>query len=97
MTKTTDTKGQIVLEDLDKGTRYTFTETKAVDGYQLPKSETIASVDAKGLIDGKTSAAYNLTNRIIRLNVDIRSKFLPFAVRGNEVKLTNTSGKDVAS
>lgn len=97
MTKTTDTKGQIVLENLDKGTKYTLTETKAVDGYQLPKSETIASVDAKGLIDGKTSASYNLTNRIIRLSVDIRSKFLPFAVRGNEVKLTNTSGKVVAS
>ena len=96
-TATTDAGGQIVLDNLAKGTKYTVTETDPPEGYQLPAADTVLSVDARGLIDGKSAAACSITNRLIRVDIDIQSRFLPFPVRGNEVKLKNAAGETIAS
>lgn len=96
-TETTDTSGQIVLDNLDKGTKYVVTETKATGDYELPTAQTTISVDGKGMINGKSAASYDITNRLIRADIEIRSKYLPFPVKGNEVKLKNEAGEIVAS
>lgn len=96
-TETTDTSGQIVLDNLDKGTKYVVTETKAAESYQLLTAQATISVDGRGMINGKAVASYDITNRLIRADIEVRSKYLPIPVKGNEVKLKNTVGETVAS
>lgn len=65
----TDRNGILELSSLDKNAVYHIRQTEAGEGYLLPGEEYTVTVDQDGRIDGEAEAELNLTNRIIRVNI----------------------------
>lgn len=65
----TDSKGQIVLEQLDKNTAYRIQQQDTSGDYRLDSTEYTVNVSSTGRFDGKADTTLELTNRMLRVAV----------------------------
>ena len=70
-TYTTDRKGSILLEDLQKGVTYHIKQATQLNDYLIDPETHDVPVDANGLINSQTSTELELTNRMLRVTISL--------------------------
>lgn len=75
-TGVTDENGELVFTNLEKDRVYRLQQTGAPDNYRYEDVETQIYVDQAGRIDGEAEAAFELTNYIARMNIEVRGRIL---------------------
>lgn len=68
-TVTTDAAGNVLLTDLDKSTTYHIREQQTLENYRLDNTDYTMTVAADGRIDGLSTAALSITNRMLRVSI----------------------------
>ena len=68
-TVTTDAAGNVLLTDLDKNTTYHIREQQTLENYRLDNTDYTMTVAADGRIDGLSTAALSITNRMLRVSI----------------------------
>ena len=68
-TVTTDAAGNVLLTDLDKSTTYHIRERQTLENYRLDNTDYTMTVAADGRIDGLSTAALSITNRMLRVSI----------------------------
>ena len=68
-TETTDAAGNVLLTDLDKSTTYHIHEQQTLENYRLDNTDYTMTVAADGRIDGLSTAALSITNRMLRVSI----------------------------
>lgn len=68
-TVTTDAAGNVLLTDLDKSTTYHIHEQQTLENYRLDNTDYTMTVAADGRIDGLSTAALSITNRMLRVSI----------------------------
>ena len=96
-TATTDSSGQIVFDELDKGTTYTIQQTAAAGDYRIDSNEYTVSVTADGRIDGEAKKELKLTNRMLRVSIGAASNIFGGQKSGVELSLYDASGTLIRS
>ncbi len=76
----TDTKGRIILTDLEKDSTYTLKLVSLPENYRSPTKDLTFKVDKDGLIEGNEVSETKLTAYIIRLHVSAKDRIF-----GNEI------------
>lgn len=66
---TTDAAGNVLLTDLDKSTTYHIREQQTLENYRLDNTDYTMTVAADGRIDGLSTAALSITNRMLRVSI----------------------------
>ena len=92
---TTDASGQIILDQLDKNTTYTITQTETVDDYEPDTQEHTFSVAADGRISGQDELELDLTNRMIRVEIGASKNPLGRQSAGVDMQLFDASGNEI--
>lgn len=94
-TYTTDSHGDIKLEDLKKNTTYRIEQKSSSGEYQFQTKPTSFTVDGSGLIDGEAAGELTITNRMIRVSVSIIDKIFRGEISDINMGLRNSDGKVV--
>lgn len=88
----TNAAGEILLDSLDKGVTYAFTQLSSGSNYRLDPSTYSLTVDVSGRIDGEASAALELYNHIIRVNIGIVDEFTRMQLPNVNLTLYDSAG-----
>lgn len=92
-TATSDHMGRIRIEDVDKSTSYRIKQTGASGNYQINPGEYTVNVTADGRVNGESVAEVNLTNRMIRVSINLTDEFSSAQVPGVELSLYNAANE----
>ena len=88
---TTNTSGEFVLDELQKGVTYRIRQIDPVTGYQADTQEYAVSVNANGRIGEEPEIDIQITNRMIRARIGITDEFSSIQVPGVNLALYNSS------
>ncbi len=91
-TATTDSSGQIVLEELEKDTTYTIRQTSSAEDYLMDAAEYTVYVASDGRMDNETQKNLRLTNRMLRVSIGAASSLLGGQRAGAELSLYTSDG-----
>lgn len=92
---TSDAAGSVSFTNLEKDTTYTVIQEDSGNGYR-PSGEALTFyVSAEGLVDGGAVAAMTMTNRMLRLSVQIHDALLPGSTVVRGAALTDAAGNVV--
>ncbi len=95
-TYNTDKSGAVMINTLDKDTEYVLTQTVWKDKYRTSTDEYRFSVDSLGRIDENSGAAFEISNRMIRVDLKCLNWFSYASADGYTIRLTDSNGECVA-
>ena len=94
---TTDSRGQILLDSLEKGVTYQITQTSSAKDYRFDRTPYSFVVDKDGLIDGEATASLELLNHVIRVSIGITDEFSTTQVPNINLSLFRDDGTLIRS
>lgn len=94
---TTDSNGEAVLRDLQKGLTYKIKQTASAKNYKIDPAEYAYTVNEKGLINGKEAESVTIQNSIVRAAFSVRDKLFGSQLSDINVTLMDDNGKVIQS
>lgn len=93
----TNGSGEILLDSLEKGVTYTFTQQTSANNYRLDPSSYTVSVDASGRMGGEAQTQLEIYNHVIRVNIGIVDEFSRIQLPNVNLSLYDSSGTMIHS
>ncbi|MBR2766197.1 MAG: hypothetical protein IKE03_09485 [Blautia sp.] len=92
-TYTTDNRGQIILDELNKSTTYRIRQLSSVSDYYMDDGDYEFFVDSEGRIEGEAQAELDLTNWILRVSIGVTDGILRNQVSDVNLALYTATGQ----
>ncbi len=89
--------GQFVLEDLYKNTTYKLIQQTSKEGYLFSKEAYTFKVDKNGRIENQNNYLLTITNKILRMNVNLYDRLFKFRLSNYMITFKDSTGRIVAS
>ena len=93
---TTDSKGDILLDSIEKDTTYHIQQISSEGDYLINEEETSVKVSKAGLIQNESYKEINLTNRILQVSIGVDDAILNSPVDAS-VAVVDKTGKTIKS
>ena len=93
----TDTAGDALLTDLEKGTTYRIVQTDTAGDYRLNTDVYEMVVTADGRIEGDSTAVRDITNRMLRVSIHAIDMVLRSDTIDEQLALYDSEGRQVYS
>ena len=90
---TTDSRGHIVLDCLDKGVTYRIVQSSTIGHYHADADVHTVAVRADGFIGSEPQTEIALTNRLLRVNLGITDELSNVQVPGVSLSLYSAGGE----